>query len=171
MPYRPQVICTGYADSRRNLALTVIIDKFVAETLRTMIRKRNNRLFLAVIVILISIVSSVFQFHGHDCHGHVSMELLSGNITLGCSEHENHEHDGKKSEAQHPECAMHLNSAERVCQEDNGYVPDCFGSYDTVILTVPDSELLLYLKFDSFISLAFSAIDGAINHLRGSPLF
>lgn len=78
---------------------------------------RKNQSFISILVSIIFALTSVMQFHHHDCHGNICIHLttvddLLHNQSYSATEHCSHE-DGHNTQQPHQEdvsCSMHLGS-------------------------------------------------------------
>ncbi len=70
------------------------------------------KIFSVGIVLIFSVLSTLFQFHRHDCLGHASIEIATYELAIGCDDegsccNETHQHSHENKI-----CALHLDNIE-----------------------------------------------------------
>lgn len=101
-------------------------NKKICVNLRCLLKTMRSplKILICSFALILSVLSTVLQYHSHDCLGHVSIDMLSCQLSLGCADngpcqiettHKNCDHphscyDSHRHQHDKDNCALHLDN-------------------------------------------------------------
>lgn len=137
------------------------------------------RKYIAVTALIVSVLASVFQFHTHDCGGHVRIDCNGHEFLLGCMHHDNSCaitcNNSSEGSARHNhsnnDCPLHLQSQFLCPERHNSEDSDNLNCISTAADIQPDiADLAACLDYTIIIPPPTRASHSKALFLYSSPL-
>lgn len=147
--------------------------------------KRAGRIVTTVVMLLVSLLASLLQFHNHDCHGHAEFDLTGADITLGCNHGHNSCHKDTYSIGSEQmdscchlhdcaECALHIQPGETAsqisCTAPLLVQTDCFCLKSWPLEAIAAPSVIAYQRPPYFKIKESEGFNCRLTPRRGSPI-